>query len=167
MADPAGDTFVDGTNDPITESRADIVRTAAGYGPGGITFTMQVQTPGDPRQDKKWSSASTFVDWAVDTNGDGQPDYEIQYSLDAGTLGGDVSRPGDETGATLCNVSAATYGADGYSITVDPACLGNPGSFSYRTTMYYDTNPKDDNADVASDVAPNGGMSFPIARPRP
>jgi uncharacterized protein RhaS with RHS repeats len=123
---------------------------------------MQVQQPTDPRQDKRWAGDSTFAMWAVDTNGNGVPDFEIQYSFDGTGLGGSVSRPGDESAPSVCKVSAATYGPDGYSVTVDPACLGNPASFSYRATIYYDTNPKDDNADVVSDVAPNGGMSFPV-----
>jgi hypothetical protein len=167
VTDPAGDTFVDGTQKPITESRADIVRTGAAYGPGGLTFTMQVQTPTDPRQDKKWAGESTYALWAVDTTGDGNPDFEIQYYFDSGSLGASVDRPGDANGPSVCDVSAATYGPDGYSVTVDPACLGNPAAISYRATLYYDTNPKDDNADVASDIAPNGGMSFPVARPKP
>jgi len=93
------------------------------------------------------------------------PDFEIQYYYDAGSFGGSVDRPGDAAAPSVCGVSAATYGPDGYSVTVDPACLGNPAAVAFSATMYYDTNPKNDNADVASDVAPNGGMSFPVNRP--
>ncbi|MDQ1568778.1 MAG: hypothetical protein QOF96_3658, partial [Actinomycetota bacterium] len=71
VSDPAGDTFVDGTTDPVRESRADIVRAGAAYGPGGITFTMQLQQPDDPLQDKSWAADTTFVMWSVDTDADG------------------------------------------------------------------------------------------------
>ncbi|HEV7864596.1 MAG TPA: hypothetical protein VGR20_17950 [Acidimicrobiia bacterium] len=164
MADPVGDTFVDGTQRPITESRGDIVQTGAAYGPGGLTFSMQVHRPADPRQDSRWSGDSTFALWEADTNGDAVTDYEIQFYIDEGSFGGSVSRPGDPAGSSLCDV-AATYGSDGYSVTIDPTCLGKPASFAYRATMYYDTNPKDENADVVSDVAPNGGLSFPVTSP--
>jgi hypothetical protein len=165
MADPTGDTFVDGTQDPLTEARADIVRTGASYAPGAITFAMQVKQPNDPRQDERWAGDSTFAVWAVDTNRDGTPDYEIQFTSDGSGLGGSVERAGDEVSPSVCEASAAGYGADGYTVTVDPACLGNPKSFSYRATIYYDTNPQDENSNVASDVTPNGGLSFPITRP--
>jgi hypothetical protein len=161
VTDPVADTFVDGTNRPIKEARADIVRASATYRPGAITLAFQVQRPVDPLQDERWAGDATFAAWAVDTNGDGTPDYEIQfYALD-GRLDGVVYRPG--TTDALCNVTSS-YGPDGYSLVVKPNCLGNPASFAFRLAMYYDTNPKDDNADVASDVTPNGGMSFPVGR---
>ena len=164
MTDPAGDTVVDGTTHPIKEARADIVRATGVYRSDGIVFAMQVQQPTDPRTDARWAGDSTFAAWFLDTNGDRTADYEIQYSVYGGRLGGTVTRAGQD-GKALCDASAAGYGPDGYVVAVDPACLGNPASFSYAVTLYYDTNPKDDNAEVASDVAPNGGMSFPIARP--
>jgi hypothetical protein len=164
VSDPAGDTFVDGTTDPVRESRADIVRAGAAYGPGGITFTMQLQQPDDPLQDKSWAADTTFVMWSVDTDADGKPDYDIQLARDGAGLVGVVSHPGD-TGPAVCDASGAAYGADGFSATVDPGCLGNPVAFAFRATTYYDTNPKNDNSDVASDVAPNGGLSFPVTRP--
>jgi hypothetical protein len=164
VTDPAGDTFVDGTTKPIREDRADIVRAGAAYGPGGIRFTMQLQQPDDPLQDKNWAADTTFVMWSVDTDGDGKPDYDIQLARDGAGLVGVVSRSGD-TGPAVCDASGAAYGADGFSAVVDPGCLGNPVAFAFRATTYYDANPKNDNADVASDVAPNGGLSFPVTRP--
>lgn len=164
VTDPAGDTFVDGTTKPIRENRADIVRAGAAYGPGGIRFTMQLQQPDDPLQDKNWAADTTFVMWSVDTDADGKPDYDIQLARDGAGLVGVVSRSGD-TGPAVCDASGASYGADGFSATVDPGCLGNPVAFAFRATTYYDANPKNDNADVASDVAPNGGLSFPVTRP--
>jgi hypothetical protein len=163
QTDPTGDTFVDGTQDPIKEGRADIVRAGAAYEPGKILLAMQVAQPTDPRTDSHWAGESTFANWSVDTNGDGTPDFDIQYYFDGNELGGTVSRPGSED--EVCQATAAAYSPDGYALAVTPSCLGDPASFSYRVTMYYDTNPKDANADVASDVTPNGGLSFPVSRP--
>lgn len=160
--DPAGDTFVDGSEKALREPRADIVRAAAAYRSDVIAFAMQVQQPVDPRTDEKWAGDATFAQWAVDTNGDAQADFEIQYYVIDGQLGGAVSKPNSTD--VLCGVEA-TYTAQGYSAMVDPACLGNPASVAFRAVMYYDTNPKDENADVASDVTPNGGMSSPASRP--
>jgi hypothetical protein len=165
LADPVGDTFVDGTKKPFNDSRADIVHAAAGYGPGGIAFGMQVQRPTDPRDDERWAADSTYAQWSVDTNGDSAPDYEVQYFLvDEENLGGNVSRPG-KGGEVVCEVGAAAHRADGYRFTLDPACLGNPASFSWRATIFYDTNPPEDDSVVVSDMAPDGGWSFPVTRP--
>ena len=164
LGDPAGDTFVDGTQDPIKEGRADIVRSRAVYEPDRITFVVQVDEPSDPSQDERWAGDSTFASWAVDTNGDGTADFDVQYYIDNGTYGAVVSKPGAAEPEVVCEVGTATYGPEGYSVTIPPSCLGDPASFQYRVTMFYDTNPKDENADVASDVAPNGGLSVPISR---
>jgi hypothetical protein len=164
MADPGGDTVVDGTQDPIKEGRADIVRSRAVYQPGKVIFGFQVDQPSDPSKDERWAGESTFANWSVDTNGDGTADFDVQYYIDEGVYGGAVSKPGAAEPEIVCEVDTAGYGADGYSVTIPSSCLGDPASFQYRVTMYYDTNPKDENADVASDVAPNGGWSFPISR---
>jgi hypothetical protein len=164
MGDPAGDTVVDGTQDPIKEGRADIVRSRAVYQPGKISFVIQVEQPSDPGKDERWAGDSTFANWAIDTNGDGTADFDVQYYIDEGKYGGAVSKPGAAGPEIVCEVDTAGYGPEGYSITIPSSCLGDPASFQYRVTINYDTNPKDENADVASDVAPNGGQSLPIGR---
>lgn len=165
LVDQPGDTVADGSRKPSRDARADIVRAGAVYGPDGVTFALQVQRPADPRTDERWASDSTYAQWEVDTNGDSVPDFEVQYHVvDEENLGGSVSKPGDG-GEPVCGIHAGTYSAEGYKITVDPACLGNPAAFSYRATLYYDTNPSDENADVVTDTAPNGGWSSSIPRP--
>jgi len=164
LGDPAGDTFVDGTQDPIKEGRADIVRSRAVYEPDRITFVVQVDEPSDPSKDERWASDSTFAKWEIDSNGDGTADFDVQYYIAQGTYGGAVSKLGGAEPEIVCEVGTATHGPEGYSVTIPAHCLGDPASFQYRVTMYYDTNPQDENADVASDVAPNGGLSVPISR---
>ncbi|HKY77609.1 MAG TPA: hypothetical protein VJS45_15850 [Acidimicrobiia bacterium] len=164
LGDPAGDTFVDGTQDPIAEGRADIVRSRAVYEPERITFVVQVEEPSEPTKDERWASDSTFARWEIDTNGDGAADFDVQYYIDKGTYAGAVSKPGEAQPEIVCEVGTATYGPEGYSVTIPAYCLDDPASFQYRVTMYYDTDPKNENANVASDVAPDGGLSVPISR---
>jgi hypothetical protein len=165
LDDPANDTVADGSKAPLNDPRGDIVRAGAVYGPDGVTFAMQVQRPVDPRDDERWAADSTYAQWEVDTNGDSIPDFEVQYYfVDEDNLGGNVSKPGD-SGEPVCDSNRGTYSADGYKLIIDPTCLGNPASFSYRATLFYDTNPADEDAAVVTDSAPNGGWSFPITRP--
>jgi hypothetical protein len=124
---------------------------------------VQVGQPVDPKTDPSWNGDSTFISWEVDTNGDGAPDYEIQYFADDGSYGGTVGRPADAAGDPVCD-AVANYGADGYTLTFESHCLGDPASFSYRVSIYYDTDPEDENADVLFDVTPNGGLSRPVKR---
>ena len=162
--DRSGDTVVDGTGKPVAVGRADIVRAQADYTAKAIVLAAQVAQPVDPRQDPNWVSDSTYLSWELDTNGDGVPDYEVQYYLASGAPVANVSRAGDTTNTSLCPAEAG-YTADGYTAAVDPACLGGPASVSFRVTMFYDTDPKNPNGDVATDVAPDGGLSRPVARP--
>ncbi len=161
--DRAGDTVVDGTSDRRAEKRADIIRSQATYRADAVVLTVQVAQPVDPRQDPKWASAHTFLAWEIDTNGDATPDIEIQYFLDEGGPVAGVSRVGDPDGASLCDAEAG-YTADGYTVAFESGCLGGASSFSYRASTYYDSDPQDENADVISDVTPDGGLSRPVTR---
>jgi hypothetical protein len=163
LADPVGDAFVHGAPASVIEGRADIVQAGADYETDRITFSVQVKRPSDPRQDERWAADGTSAVWAIDTNGDAVPDYRARYSfVDDDNLGGDVSRAGD--GSRIVCTVAATYSARGYKLTLDPACLGSPSSFTYRVTIHYATDPSGVNPAVASDVAPDHGLFSPVAR---
>jgi len=179
------DTVVDGAADVLTGApvdpkdaqkpppapvkgdnpRADITQASLEYAPGWIRMKVQVKTPTDPLKDPAWSDRSD-AEWALDTNGDGKPDYTVEFATAKGELYGavfDVTKPDDKS---LCDADSASFSAqDGYTLVIDPKCIGNPPSLGYSVAIFFDTNPKDDNADVASDVAPAGGMSFPVTRP--
>jgi hypothetical protein len=146
------------------EPRADIIWARATNRPASVTLAAQLRQPVDPKTDPKWDSDSTFLAWEIDTNGDGTGDYEAQFFVAEGDYGGTVSKPGAASDDPLCD-AVATYGPEaGYTLVIETGCLGDPASFSYRAGMYYDTDPKDDNADVIFDATPNGGFSFPVAR---
>ena len=162
--DAAGDTTVDGTTEFKAEGRADIVRSQAANRAGLVALSVQVRQSVDPKKDSRWGSESTFLAWEIDTNGDGAGEYEVQYFLADGNYGGAVSRPGESTDEALCDATANYAPDTGYTVVFESSCLGDPASFSYRAGVYYDSDPKDPNADVIFDATPNGGFSFPVAR---
>ncbi len=164
LDDRANDTVVEGTGKAKAESRADIVRSEAFYTKNSIIFTVQTREPVDPGKDPHWESDSTFITWELDTNDDGAVDYEVQFAFLDGTPISGVSRPGDTDGTSVCEAEAA-YTAERYAVGFDPACAGLPASVAYRVRIQYDTDPKNEDADVVTDVAPDGGMSRPVARP--
>lgn len=161
--DPAGDTVVDGTRQPRGDSRADIVHTRVTNQANGIVLSAQAAQRIDPAEDPNWATDSTFLSWELDTDGDARPDFEVQFFLDGGTPVAGVSRVGDPDNNAACPAEAG-YVQDSYAVGLDPACLGSPTAFSYRVTIYYDTDPKNENAAVITDTTPDGGLSRPIAR---
>ena len=158
--DPAGDTVVDGSQAPQPDARADLVQSRATNTTKAIGFAVKVAQPVDPTRDPNWASAETFVFWEVDTTGDGKPDFEIEYFAEGGKLLAGVNRAG---GQAACDAEPG-FMSDNYVVGVDPACFGSPAALSYRATIYYDTDPKVDNAGVITDVSPDGAMSAPLGR---
>ncbi|MCA1842954.1 MAG: hypothetical protein LC792_07135 [Actinobacteria bacterium] len=163
LQDPAGDTVVDDDGGATVDRRADIVESGATHTGQAIGFTVQTAQHADPRQDPNWASSKTFIAWEVDTTGDGVPDFDVQFFLEDGKPVAGVSRAGDDDVDSVCE-SPAEYVADRYVAAFEARCLGNPTSFSYRVTLYYDTDVKDDDSDVLSDVAPNAGLSPAVHR---
>jgi len=162
--DRAGDPVIEGTTTPASQPRADLVQTQANYTAKALLLTAKTVDTVQPKDDPRWLSDSTFVSWELDTNGDGGIDYEVQFFFADGGLVAGVSRPGDADSQSVCAAEAGQT-ADGYTVGIDPGCLGNPASFNYRVTTYYDTDPANENADVITDVTPDGGLSRPVSRP--
>lgn len=165
LTDRTGDTVADGTSTPMAQPQADIIKAQADWSAKALVFAVQTAQSVNPAQDKNWASDSTYITWDLDTTGDGAPDWEIQYFFDAkGGLVADVSKYGDTSGTSACGGEAG-YTADGYTVAVDPACIGNPAAVTFKVTTYYDPNPADPNGNLASDTTPDGGMSGPVSKP--
>jgi len=164
ITDMGGDAVIDGSTTLISEARGDIVAASAEYRPDGIALSVRTASLVDPLRDPAWATDSTYLSWELDTTGDGQPDYEVQYFTRAGKLTGDVSSAGQGS-AKRCDLSAAAFDAvTGYEAVIDPNCLGNPNSFSYKVTVFYNTNPANPDSDVATDVTPDQGLSPLVTR---
>src|SRR5256885_10589215 len=147
--------------------RADITQASLEYAPGWIRMKVQVAQPTDPVKDGAWSDRSD-TEWALDTNQDGKPDFTVEFATDNGELYGavfDVTKPKDKS---LCDADSANFSPqDGYTIVIDPKCIGNPKSVGYSVAMFFDTNPKDDNAPMATDRVPEQGFKQVAAPGQP
>ena len=161
--DATGDTVIDDKGTAQANVRADIVQSRVANTTKAIGFAVKVAQPGDPLRDPNWASPATFVEWEVDTTGDGTPDFSVQYFVEGGKLVGGVYKAGNTAGQPACEAEAG-YTSDSYLAGVDPGCLGSPTSLSYRASIYYTTDPKNENGDVITDASPDGGMSGPVPR---
>jgi hypothetical protein len=168
LTDPAGD-MVDGEHAaPLEVPEADILRSSILSAADGITLNVQVRKPTAPLSDKAWDG-ETEVEWTLETTGGGEPDFIADYYTDSGKITGDVYRSSDnDDEPVLCHLKSATFSAEaGYTAVVDPACIGAPETIAYAAEFSYDTNPDDDNAPVAEDVAPDTGVSPKVNRDQP
>jgi hypothetical protein len=164
VTDGVGDVVNTLTSSLFDNPRADITSASVEYAPGWIRMKLQVRTPTDPLKDTTWSDKND-AEWAFDTNGDGQEDYTVEFATDKGELYGavfDATKPKD---SSKCDADSASYSPqDGYTLVIDPACIGNPKTLGFAVAMFFDTNPKDDKAPVATDRVPDQGFAT-IAAP--
>lgn len=179
VIDGAADVFVAAPIDPNagqaeppppTKSdnpRADITEASLEYAPGWIRMKVQVKNPTDPLKDQAWSDKSD-AEWALDTNKDGQPDFTVEFATDRGELYGavfDVAKPDDKS---LCEADSAGFSPqDGYTLVIDPKCIGNPKALGYSVAIFFDTNPKDEKAPIATDRVPDQGFKAVAAPGQP
>jgi hypothetical protein len=147
--------------------RADITEASVEYAPGWIRMKVQVKSPIDPIKDPAWSDRSD-AEWALDTNKDGKPDFTVEFSTDKGELYGavfDVAKPDDKS---KCDADSASFTPqDGYTLVIDPKCIGNPKTLGYSVAMFISTDPKNDNAPMASDRVPDQGFKEVAAPGQP
>ena len=147
--------------------RADITEASVEYAPGWIRMKVQVKNPTDPLKDPAWSDLSD-AEWALDTTKDGKPDYSIEFGSDGGELYGavfDMNKPDDKS---LCDADSAAFSPqDGYTLVVDPKCIGNPKSLGYSVAIFFHTDPKNENAPMATDRVPDQGFKDVAAPGQP
>ena len=159
VTDGVGDVLSPVATGGFDAGRADITQASVEWAPGWIRMKAQVKTATDPLKDQAWTDAND-LEWAFDTNGDGKEDYTVEFATGKGELYGavfDASKPDSNT--SICDADSASYSPqDGYTLVIDPKCIGNPKSFGWAVTMFFDTNPKDAKGAVASDRVPDQGF---------
>jgi len=158
VVDGASDVINTITSSIFDNPRADITGASLEYAPGWIRMKVQVKNGTDPLKDDAWSDRSD-AEWVLDTNADGMPEYTVEFASDKGELYGavfDVNKPDEKS---LCDADSASYTPqDGYTLVLDPACIGKPEKLGYAVAMFFDTNPKDDKAPMATDRVPDQGF---------
>lgn len=155
QSDPAGDTR-NADKQPVDAPAADIVSIQAEPTETDVVFRYTVSKPADPLTDPGWPSEDSYSDFWVDTDGDGEPNYDVEYGVDEGELYVIVVSTGDED-TPLCE-GKASYVDSQYVAAVPKECLGNPASFSYRVDTSYAASP-DPSSPAAYDTAPDSGMA--------
>jgi hypothetical protein len=168
VVDPAGDTVNDENDSRLDAPEADILRSSIEVVGKGIRLNVQVRKPTDPRTDRAWDGdeSDSGIEWELETTGDDKPDFSVEYYTDSGKITGEVTRSSDnDDEPALCELTSATFSPEaGYTAAVDTACIGSPDSIAYAVTFLYDTDPSQANGAVASDTAPDSGMSARVRR---
>ena len=166
MADPAGDV-VDSDGAKLNDARGDILQAAADYTAGVVLFEVRVAKFTDPVKDPNWNSDSTYLLWRLDTNGDEEADYTIEYGTEDGKVYGAVFEVGATDNApAVCTSPSLPGGPTGtYALRLDPSCIGRPDSFAWLVEASYDTNARDDDAPATEDLVPDVGFSPPLYAP--
>jgi hypothetical protein len=164
--DAPGDTVNDDGGSPLDAPRADILAISADARPDGIALGVRLSQLVDPLSDPNWSSDASYLSWELDMGADRTPDFEIELSLDPGThsLAAFLYRSGlGPRPADGCDPRAGFDAQAGYTVVVDPKCLGGASTFAYRAHAFYDTDVKSDDAQVATDASPDEGWTARIA----
>jgi hypothetical protein len=166
-ADPAGGQAEPPPPVRGDNPRADITLASLEYAPGWIRMKVQVKQPTDPVKDPAWSDQSD-AEWALDTNQDGRPDFSVEFATDSGETYGavfDMSKPDDKS---LCDADSASFSPqDGYTLVIDPKCIGNPKSVGYSVAIFFATDAKNENAPMATDRVPDQGFKEVAAPGQP
>jgi hypothetical protein len=134
------DGITDATGD-VAEPKADIVSASAAYTNGQIKLTTNVASPTNPSTDPNWNNNQSGVGWALDTNGDGTPDFGALY----GKAGAGVFLPNQ----TLKCQATGSYSASqpNYTVTFPASCINSPSSFRwYAGTRYFNGAQVEDSA---------------------
>jgi len=166
LADPAGDV-VDSGGGKLTDARGDILEAAARYDAGAVQFEVRMARFTDPVKDPNWNSDSTYLLWTLDTNGDQDGDYTVEYGNEDGKVYGAVFEVGATDDApSICTSPSLPAGPSGaYMLRLDSGCFGRPGLFAWSVEASYDTNSRDEEAPATEDIVPDTGFSAPLYAP--
>jgi ribosomal protein L24E len=127
--DPSGDanTRVSGNStQPVpNEPKADVVAATADYQATAIVLSVRTAAPVTPQSDASWGES--VVTWFLDTTGDKNYDYSVEFGADAGALYADVYNSTSET--AICSASAGRAQDGSYVASVPVSCLKNPNGF--------------------------------------
>jgi hypothetical protein len=151
----------------VDDPRADILDARVEYSPNWIKFGVRVSRYTNPVKDPNWESVDSSIDWTLETNGDGRPDWLVEFGINDGELYGSVfpfDAPADAD--STCEATSVSYDPSGlYTLVLGPECIGRPASFAWRVDTSYDTNVRDANAPAVGDGVPERGFADRVYLP--
>ena len=156
------DTLGDTT--PIAQfGQADIVSTTAAYKPAEITFTAKTAIPENPAESANWNTPTTGIDFMIRTKAAAPNfDYYVHYFAVNGKISGAVFAGNDMLRETpLCQATMATYSGKTFRVSIDPACIGKPETFTFGHLMSYKSETS---TEVITDAVDNGTFSTTAVR---
>jgi ribosomal protein L24E len=146
--------------------QADILTTTAAYKPGEITFTAKTGIPEDPAESPNWNTPTTGIDFMLRTKAAAPAyDYVVHYFAVNGKINGTVYPGNDDLREKpLCQATTATYSGKTFRISIDPACIGRPETFTFGHRMTYKSDINNPASPVIVDAVDNGNFSAAAVR---
>ena len=156
-----------------SDGRADLTSARLDYAiddpsPGQeprIKLSAHVQTWTDPATDPGWNG-ETGVVWALDTSGDGDPDWAAVETKQVSAVlnnAGEIVCLGSSINSPLPGEAASNV----YSMTIDAACVGGPAAVRFGALMLYDLDGDPNTGVSAIDAVPEDTLAGPVVPPGP
>jgi ribosomal protein L24E len=146
--------------------QADVITTTAAYKPGEITFTAKTGIPENPADSPNWNTPTTGIDFMIRTKAT-RPDYDfvVHYFAVNGKINGAVFNGKDALRENpLCQALMANYSGKTFRISIDPACIGKPETFTFGHLMTYKSDINNAASPVITDAVDNGDFSVAALR---
>jgi hypothetical protein len=126
----------------------------------GTSFGASVAKPTSPANDRNWILGYAAIDWFLDANRDGLPEYVI--AMGDNTQGKLIAFVSDlQLSRLFCNATATFFPGVGYRVNVPAGCLPRVSSVQLGAGMIYSPGPVDSSTPI--DFAPDNLLSGPIS----
>lgn len=155
VQDPAGDV-------PLPQG--DITAVGYGHNSHAFAFSVNIKSPVNPKTDPVWQAGGAIAGWALDTNGDGNPEYIVIMLGDgSGHVFAGLLNP--TSSAQPCNGAVSYLPGVGYRVDFGLSCGSQIHHFQLQAAAIYDPNPNDQNppTDFAPDHSFSGTLALAVA----
>jgi hypothetical protein len=146
---------------------ADIVRITVSYNSKQLKLALHTKQPTNPETDPVWTSDNGIAaaEWAIDTNGDGQPEFLADFA--AGASGRPIAFLGHIEGDNIVDVACPSASASlvkgAYVITMSPSCILDAPTIWAASFMIY--VPDANGNSGGFDIAPDDSFLGPVTGP--
>jgi hypothetical protein len=158
--DPVGD------NIPTLDARGDLIETAVATNATALAVGSVTEAFDDPSASANWMSSDTIMEWGLDVNADGTPDYIVQMFNDSVDGLGVIAGVVDRNFAFLCLASPSWNATNKqYFVAFTRSCVHSParvqaqGFFQYENEAAVDS---DDVTDWTGAIAPTAPTPPPV-----